>query len=178
MRYYLPADGSLDSDLELLPWDFLLQPFTDNTASLLCIALEHKLGKSIDTVSIDKYIHSHEFRGLVSDDIVIKGCITAGYGLEPVIEIKEDLCQRHLIDKLDTLLVKIVHARLDTALLKAESDYRADILRRGDYIRLDLWLFRGLDAHRLRILQGIVDLDCLPISHVDDISYRGRSEDY
>ena len=93
--------------------------------------LEYKHGKGIHRAAVDQDIKLNKVCGFESLDLVVEGGIAAAYRFKPVIEIKKNFCQRHIVDNLNPLLIQIVHGGLHSPFLHAQCHDRPQIFGRS-----------------------------------------------
>ena len=174
--YDRTTDGGLDRYLELLAGDLTTEAVTHLSATNLAVTPEYQLAQGIDGLAVDQDVQPDKVSRLIGLHLIVKGSIPAGNGLEPVVEVKQDLSKRHVIYQLDTLLIEIVHLLLISTLLQAKIDDRANELGRGYHTGLDVRLLCIVDLHRVRIFQRVVNIFGLTVLHMDNVLYRGAGE--
>ena len=65
-RNDLTAYRSLNRDFKLLARNFIAQAFADFSRALVCVALEHKLGKRVNCLSVKEYVKFCKFRRFIA----------------------------------------------------------------------------------------------------------------
>ena len=167
----LASDGTLDGNLELLAGNLLLQLGTDMAGTVIGVPLEGELGQCIHRLAIDEDVNLYQLRGLVADEVIVKGGIATAVAFEPVVEVEEHLRQGHLVGDFHPLLVQILHVGLDTTLFRAQGHDGPQIGGGGDDGRPDVGLLGSGNASLVRIVGGIVDVFLLPAGKLHQIAH-------
>ena len=118
----------------------------------------HDERQRIDRIAVDQDIELDQRRRLKMAEFVVERCIAAARGFEPVEEIEHDFGQRQLVLQRH-LAAQEQHLLLHAALLAAQGQHRADMIRRHQNIGDDDGLAQLFDPVLRRQLGRIVDID-------------------
>ena len=108
--------------------------------------------------------------------LVVKAGIAAADGFQPVVEIEHHLVQRQLIDH-HGAVASIGKVVLPAAPVLAKLEHGAEIFVGHQDGRLDPGLFDALDLHHIGHVGRVVQLDHLPVRHVDVVDHARRGGD-
>src|SRR5262249_24505447 len=99
-----------------------------------------------------------------------------GRGFELIVEIIDDLRERHFIDKNGPRRAQIFGANVDAAPLSGKLHQIADIFRRHDEAGADKGLTELFDLTHIRHFLRVVNENCFAVACQDFISdvWRGR----
>ena len=88
-------------------------------------------GERVDRVAVHQDVELHQRRLPVAGQVVVERRVAAGEGLEPVVEVEHDLGERELVGDEHPVRRPVLDRLLDAALLLAQREDAADVLREG-----------------------------------------------
>src|SRR3990172_8659001 len=159
----LAPDGGLDSDLKHLTWDKLPKFRAQFSSPIVSLDLVNNGRQCVHRLSVQQDIEFDEVRFPVFEKIIVQGRIAPRERFQPVIEIENDLGKRKLKLNVCPLRAQIGRVPVNSASIHAQFHDPADILRRGNDLRLHIRLLHELDIAGRRHDGGIVDHDVLPL---------------
>src|SRR5690349_10677078 len=109
--------------------------------------------------------------------MVIERGIAAGYALQSIVEIENDLVQRQLIYKHHTIFGHVLESPLNTTLLLQQGENTAEERVTRQYCGLDIGFLDLLYTGRIGHLRWRIDLVNRAIGRGHAISHAGRGRD-
>ncbi len=94
--------------------------------------------EGIGRLAVEEDVELHELRVLEPDDVVVEGGVALRNGLELVVEVEDNLGERHLVGKLKTVGRDVVLVYERAPLVEAEFHYRAVEVGLGDDLGADV----------------------------------------
>ena len=116
-------------------------------------------GERVDGVAADEDVHLDHGRDPGAGEVVVERGVTAGDGLEAVVEVEDDLVERELVGEHDAGFADVLEVLLAAAFVFDELEDAADVLFVGEDLGDDDGLFDGLDLGGVGPAGGVVDLD-------------------
>ena len=110
----------------------------------------------------------------VAGDVIVERGVAARHRLQPVVEIEHDLVERQLVGDEHAIRRQVLEPLLHAALVLAQLQDPADVLRRRQDHRGDHRLFDRLDARRIRHLRRAVDLVHLAVGGRHPVQHARR----
>ena len=125
--------------------------------------------------------HFHEVILAVASHLIVKGRIAFGHRFQTVIEVKDHLIQRQIIDH-HGAGARVGEVFLDAATVLAQLQHVAEVVIGHKNCRFDARFFEVVDLGHVRHVGGVVHLDHLTrlvifAFHIDVIDHRRRGGD-
>ena len=113
---------------------------------------------------------------MIAGHLVVKGGVTLGHRLEPVIKIKHHLIERQVIDR-HGAAAGIGQIQLDAPTVLAQFQHIAQVFVRHQNGCLDARLFQVIHMSQIGHIGRVVQLDHGLIAHIDVIHHARRRGD-
>ena len=135
-------------------------------------------GQRVHGLAADEHVELHQIAFAISREVVIERSVAARHALQAIVEIEDDLVERHFVGEHHALGRQILESLLHAALFLAELQDRAHRFIGGDDHGGDHRLL-DLDGHsrRREISWGCPPPDDLAVGGGDAIAHAGRGGD-
>ena len=137
----------------------------------------HDLGERVDPLFVHEDVELHQVVLPVPEQIVVEGAVPLGDGLESVVEVVEDLRQRHVEDDLHAARRGVVEPRILPPPIEAVLHDRPHVPLGDQDARSDIRLQRLLDLAGVRVVEGVVDAHLLPVGELEVVLHRRHRQD-
>src|SRR5438876_12097196 len=154
---HLGADRGLDHHLEQLARDQLPQLLGDLLAPLVRLVAVDDDRERIHGFTVQQHVELDEIGRAVLEELIVERRVTAGDGLQLVVEVEDDLGQGEFPAELDPRRVHVVHALVHAAPLLAQLHDGADVLGGCHDPRLHVGLLDVVDRRAVRHQARILD---------------------
>ena len=105
----LAADGGLDRHLEHLARDELLELLDERLPGMRGLVAVDDEREGVDRLAVDEDVELDQLRGAVADLLVVHRGVALGAALELVVEVDDELGERHLEGHEDARRVEVFH---------------------------------------------------------------------
>ena len=130
-------------------------------------------GQAVDRLPVDQDGDPHQVAAAVVVEFVVERGVSAGRGLETVVEVEHHLVERQGIDG-HRPVADVGQIGLLATFLRAELQDIAEVLVRNQDRRPDPGLLHRLNAALVRPVHGVVQLDVPPVGKAEAIDHAGR----
>src|SRR5213080_1739303 len=175
-RDNLAADRGLDRHLEHVRGDELLELFHHGASAALRARAMHEHGECVDRLAVDEDLHFHQIGQPEVGEVIVERGVAFRHGLKTVVEVEHHLVERQVVFH-HRAVADVGQLDLHAAPVLAELEHAAEIFVRSHDSGADPRLFGLLDPHRIRHIDGIVDLELGPVGQRDLIDHRGCGRD-
>src|SRR5438094_10282 len=155
----LPADRSLDANVEHLLRDEAAELVHEHATGLLCAPPVGDDRKRVDKCSGNEDVEAHEVRRAVLRELVVERGVAARARLQLVIEIDDDLGERHVVLQHRPRRIDVAHVGEGRALGLRELHHRTHVRGRHDDRHLHPRFADLDDRARVRQERRVVDRD-------------------
>ena len=149
-----------------MPVDLLPQLLEHHPAAPLGVAPVDDDRQRVHPLAVHEDVHADQVRGPVADHLVVHRPVPVGDGLELVVQVVDDLRERHLVGEDHPLRAEVLHPHERAPAVGAHLHQVADVRRRDQEADLDDRLAELLDLPGVRHVLRVVDLeDFAPAGH-------------
>ena len=173
----LRTDSGLDGDVELLTGEQLLELLAHAAAEGLGVVEMRQRGEGVNGFAVEQDVELHQLGGPEADGVVVERGIALGDGFELVVEVDDDLAQRHVEENLNTITRDEVLRDKFAAFAQTERHDVAQVGRRGDDGGADEGFLDVVDERLVGHAGGIVHLVHLALLVVNEIGDVGHRRD-
>ena len=163
----LGSDSGLDSDVELLTRKEFFEFLTHATTEIDGIVAVGEGREGIDLLAVEEDIQFDEVGRSEAVHVPIEGGVALGDGFEFVVEIDDDLAERHVEEKLHAVAGDILLLDEFTTFAETECHDRTDVVGGGDDGRADIRLLNAVDLREIRHAGRVMYLDHAAVFGID-----------